>query len=436
MKKLILILTAVLCLIPQSKSQTYIDTVSMGPGYSNQAYYDISTGKYKAAPVASWHFAHTSNTRDNCIRFNHTAGVNVYLYPKGDMKDYLNFDTTGWRTWVRPMNDNHKHEMGAINKQVDPNNMWDFSWGVYDAGSHKVKGDSLYLITIGENTQNPKFFKFLPISQEPNGDLVFQFDMVENTFPVPDTLKQSKFDGATYKYYNFDTKKQVLVEPSNAAWNLNFCRYYVPTFDGSKFVPYLTAGVETKRGIQSVKIAKTTWESFIENAKTHVSDSKTDTVGGKGFRNDLTRIGSDWKTFNGSAFVIYDSVNYIVEIPNATGADYWGMRFKKFAGAASGDVVLERTKLLTLSETEYLNSANVNVYPVPAQNELFINLDEKLQANTIVIRSIDGRIMLSQNVEVSDNNIISVKMDAIPTGNYLLEVYHNQGKVAKIISKN
>jgi len=436
MKKIIIILTALLCLIPQSKSQTFVDTISMGPGYSNQAFYDISTGKYKSAPVASWQIAHTSNTRDNCIRFNHTAGVNVYLYPKGDLSDYTDFDTTGWRTWVRPMNDIHVHEKGAINQQVDPNNMWDFSWGVYDAGTHQVKGDSLFLITIGENTQNPKFFKFLPISQEPNGDLIFQFDQIDGAFPVPDTLKQSKFDGATYKYFHLESKKQVLVEPSNAAWNLNFCRYYAPAFDGTKYVPYLTSGVETKRGIQSVKIANTTWESFIENANTHVSESKTDTVGGKGFRNDLTKIGSDWKMFNGSAFVILDSVNYIVEIPNATGADYWGMRFRKFAGAASGNVMLERTKLLTLSSTEYLNNSRVNLYPIPAQNELFVKMEENTLASSILIRSIDGKVLTTKQIAADNNGILTIQLDGIPAGNYILEVYHNHGKTSKIISRN
>ncbi len=436
MKKTIIILTALLCLIPQSKSQTFVDTISMGPGYSNQAFYDISTGKYKSSPVASWQIAHTSNTRDNCIRFNHTAGVNVYLYPKGDLSDYTDFDTMGWRTWVRPMNDIHIHEKGAINQQVNPDNMWDFSWGVYDAGTHQVKGDSLYLITIGENTQNPKFFKFLPISQEPNGDLVFQFDQIDAAFPVPDTLKQSKFDGATYKYFHLESKKQVLVEPSNAAWNLNFCRYYAPAFDGTKYIPYLTAGVETKRGIQSVKIANTTWESFIENANTHVSESKTDTVGGKGFRNDLTKIGSDWKMFNGSTFVILDSVNYIVEIPNATGADYWGMRFKKFAGAASGNVMLERTKLLTLSSAEYLNNSRVNLYPIPAQNELFVKMEENTLATSIVIRSIDGKILTTKQIEADNNGTLTIQLDGIPTGNYILEVYHNHGKTSKIISRN
>jgi hypothetical protein len=334
------------------------------------------------------------------------------------------------------MNDIHVHEKGAINQQVDPNNMWDFSWGVYDAGTHQVKGDSLFLITIGENTQNPKFFKFLPISQEPNGDLIFQFDQIDGAFPVPDTLKQSKFDGATYKYFHLESKKQVLVEPSNAAWNLNFCRYYAPAFDGTKYVPYLTSGVETKRGIQSVKIANTTWESFIENANTHVSESKTDTVGGKGFRNDLTKIGSDWKMFNGSAFVILDSVNYIVEIPNATGADYWGMRFKKFAGAASGNVMLERTKLLTLSSTEYLNNSRVNLYPIPAQNELFVKMEENTLASSILIRSIDGKILTTKQIAADNNGILTIQLDGIPAGNYILEVYHNHGKTSKIISRN
>ena len=407
-------------------AQTVItDTVSMGAGYANSNYYNVVSGSEHTSPINKWHIAHTTSTRDNCIRLNHTAGVNVYLYPKGNNSAFDQMDTTGWRNWVKPMNDLHVHEKGALNQNLDPNNQWDFSWGVYDAASHQVKGDSLYLFTfaVGASTY---FVKFMPIAQEPNGDFIFKYAPLGSPMSVTDTLKQSEANGGSYKYYDLQKMTQVDVEPAGGDWHLNFTRYYVPTFTGTEYIPYLTMGVESKRGLNIAKLENVKWADLLADANTYITD--TDTTGGKGFKNDLTRIGSDWKSFNGQSFEVVTDRAYLVEVPNATGADYWGIRFTGFGGTSNGNSILDRVKLGSQANIKKSVLANIIAFPVPASNQLNVIVPEYVKATSYVIRSFDGRILLN-----STNSKIDIS--TLSSGQYILEVSHNLGKSAISFSK-
>ena len=407
-------------------AQTVItDTVSMGAGYANSNYYNVVSGSEHTSPINKWHIAHTTSTRDNCIRLNHTAGVNVYLYPKGNNSAFDQMDTTGWRNWVKPMNDLHVHEKGALNQNLDPNNQWDFSWGIYDAASHQVKGDSLYLFTfaVGASTY---FVKFMPIAQEPNGDFIFKYAPLGSPMSVTDTLKQSEANGGSYKYYDLQKMTQVDVEPAGGDWHLNFTRYYVPTFTGTEYIPYLTMGVESKRGLNIAKLENVKWADLLADANTYITD--TDTTGGKGFKNDLTRIGSDWKSFNGQSFEVVTDRAYLVEVPNATGADYWGIRFTGFGGTSNGNSILDRVKLGSQANIKKSVLANIIAFPVPASNQLNVIVPEYVKATSYVIRSFDGRILLN-----STNSNIDIS--TLSSGQYILEVSHNLGKSAISFSK-
>jgi hypothetical protein len=433
MKKILFLTASMLTIASSVKSQTVItDTVSMGPGYANFAFYNVSTGVKNKMPINSWHMSHTSNTRDNALKFNHTGDAFVYLYPNGDNKSFANFDTTGWSKWLKPYNDLVKHEEGALNKQKS-SNMWDFSWGVYDAATHKVVGDSMYLITLGKG-QNMRFFKFMPVSQESNGDFIFTIAELNGSNAVTDTLKQSLANGATYKYFNFSTMKQVDGEPdAMEGWHLNFTRYYVPTLNQGVYIPYITAGVESKRGIRIAKFKGLAWSDLQSKHVQLIDDANADTSGGKGFRNELTRVGHDWKSFNGQAFVVADSMNYIVEVPTTSGKEFWGVRFTGFGGSATGNVILQRVLLTSLSSSEALTKQFV-IFPVPATNELFVKSINNSQINTINIYSLDGRLVTTQNVGLNEE-ISALNISNLTAGQYIVEVRHNEGTQSQIINK-
>jgi len=410
------------------------DTVIMGAGYANQVFYSLQSGAKTANPMGSWHIAHTSNTRDNCIRANHAAGVNVYAYPKGDNSAYANFDTTGWHSWPTFMNDIHKHELGAFNQQLNKNNPWDFSWGVYDAGSHTVKGDSLYLITLSSGGKVVAFIKFMPIAQYPNGDFSFRYDFVGGTkdFAVIDTIKQSQAKNGTYKYFHF-TNKQVTLEPTNGIWDLNFTRYYEPTFNGTSYVPYLVVGVESRVGAKIAKIEMVTWDDMVKSPLTYHNQA-LDTTGGEGYRVDLTRIGSKWKVFNGSSYDMVQDLNYLVQ---SSDSNVYGLQFTGFVGSSMGRIILNRSALVakTTSSTKNIAQNHVSIFPVPAQNQLYIRPNENTKVEAITLRSLDGRSIRTAS-NIFTENVAQLNIGDLSAGQYIVEVKTSNGVQSQIISKN
>lgn len=433
MKKSIFLSLSILLSFVSINAQVTTDTVSMSPGYANQVFFDFNTMQETESPLNNWHIAHTTVTRDNCIRFNHGAGVFVYLYPYGDNSSYANFDTTGWESWTQPYNDIHTHEKGAINQQYDAGNMWDFSWGVYNSSTHKVEGDSLYLVVVNSGgTQT--LFKFMPISQEANGDLVFKYEPINENSASESSISQSAANGGTYKYFNLATGNQVQVEPANAEWQLSFTRYYAPTLYMGQYVPYLTMGIESKRGIRTAKYSDLAWSDLIANGEYYINDALDSNViaSGAGFQNDLTGIGSDWKSFNGQSFVCLDSQVFIVEVTNSTGADYYALRMIEFGGMTNGNTVLQYSKIGAQNNVKTNNALTFNLYPNPSTDFVNINLNSNEKTEVVVLDAM-GRIVYNATYSTSN---ITVNTENFTPGQYWVKVIQDQSSSNATFIKN
>lgn len=432
---------AALSLVGSLSAQTvYTDTVVMGPGYANEVFYNVATGVKTKSIMNKWHIAHTSNTRDNCIKANHANGsqsfVKVYAYPKGDNSAYASMDTTGWSSWKTFINDAHKHELGAFNQSVNSANPWDFSWGTYNSGTHIITGDSLFLVVVNNGTSTD-YIKFMPIAQYPNGDFTFRYDIVggNKSNSIIDTLKQSAANGGAYKYFNFTTKSAT-VEPNGGDWDLNFTRYYDTAWKGNIYIsafPY--TGVQSKRGTLVSKIKNTLWDDLKAKGQIFV-DSSRDTTGGNGFQNDLSRIGAKWKTFNGQSYDMVADLNYIIEKKVGSSFEYWAIQFTGFVGASAGRIILNRTKL-GASASVYNISSNVSIFPIPTTNSIYVKPLTGAKIQTIILRSMDGRVVRSansNNFNVSD--VAQLSIADMPAGQYIIEVQTSMGSHSQIISKN
>jgi len=426
---------AALSLLGSLSAQTVVtDTIVMGPGYANQVFYSLQSSKKKENPMGSWHIAHTSNTRDNCIRANHAAGVKVYAYPNGDNSAYASMDTAGWSSWKSFTNDVHKHELGAFNQSVNKANPWDFSWGTYNSGTHIITGDSLYLLVINNGTGN-EFIKFMPIAQYPNGDFTFRYDVVggSKSSSIIDTLKQSAANQGTYKYFHF-TNKQVTMEPINGGWDLNFTRYYEPAFNGTSYVPYLVMGVESRVDTKIAKIEMVKWDSLITNGLKYATQAQ-DTFGGAGYRVDLTGIGSKWKTFNGQSYDMVQDLSYLIE---SVDGNTYAVQFTGFVGSSKGRIILNQTYLASKLPGSTKNITKINqvvIYPVPAQNQLYIKPLANSAIQNIAIRTFDGRLVKTTNT-INTIDVAQVNISDLTAGQYIIEVKTSTGFQNQIITKN
>lgn len=415
-------------------SQKATDTIDMEPGYAKQVFYQIQTGAKHASPMTQWHIAHTTLQMDNSIRLNHAAGVFAFIYPNGDNSAYNSFDTTGWMNWDMPYNDMKDETLGALNQQKDPNNQWDFSWGVYDPTSHVVKGDSLYLIVVGSGA-NTQLYKFMPIMQDKNGDFIFEFGPIDATSGQPDTIKQSQANQGMFKYYNFNLDKQVSIETAGGDWHLNFSRYYdwVPAPGGGPLVMYPTNGVESKRGLKIAQVNGVEFDDIVSNPQAFIDIANSDTAiaSGHGFNLGLTRIGGDWKFFNGSSFAIVPRKNYIVAVPNATGTEYWALRFLSFAGQSTGVITLEKSKLGELASVETPNTADVVVFPNPSNNRIWIK-SNKQAIKAVRLMDLAGRTLHTQT---SEDTVIEINIENLPAGQYIVEATFSEGQSRNLIIK-
>jgi hypothetical protein len=414
------------------------DSVSMGAGYGKAVYYNIRTGAEASSPVDQWHFSHTTVSRDNCIRVNHMGGVEVYAYPKGDNSKFSQFDTSGWAAWKKFYNDINVHEKGALNQATNPGNMWDFSWGVYDPTTKDVNGDSLYLLVIthpGIGT-GKSFVKFMPIKQNANGDFIFRTAMVDGTSDKTDTMLQSSATGKSYKYYTLGVG-DVYPEPSRDNWDLLFTRYYALTTPpgGGTPVMYPTMGVESKRGTRVSKITTYTWDVMAANpAQTLIGVKMTGTP--SELSKDLTKIGGDWKSFDNSTgkWTIQTSWNYVVESTRTLGAikdtAYYMMSFTGFTGSSRGESQFRKLALTpTASVRSEKKQAMVKLFPNPVQNSLMIWAPEQKSVSSVNILSADGRIVLQQTIDFSNETAVSLDVTALTAGTYFVQISSETDRV-------
>jgi hypothetical protein len=366
------------------------------------------------------------------------GGVEVYAYPKGDNSKFSQFDTSGWAAWKKFYNDINVHEKGALNQATNPGNMWDFSWGVYDPTTKDVNGDSLYLLVIthpGIGT-GKSFVKFMPIKQNANGDFIFRTAMVDGTSDKTDTMLQSSATGKSYKYYTLGVG-DVYPEPSRDNWDLLFTRYYALTTPpgGGTPVMYPTMGVESKRGTRVSKITTYTWDVMAANpAQTLIGVKMTGTP--SELSKDLTKIGGDWKSFDNSTgkWTIQTSWNYVVESTRTLGAikdtAYYMMSFTGFTGSSRGESQFRKLALTpTASVRSEKKQAMVKLFPNPVQNSLMIWAPEQKSVSSVNILSADGRIVLQQTIDFSNETAVSLDVTALTAGTYFVQISSETDRV-------
>jgi hypothetical protein len=416
----LLLASAALAAINVSAQGMLNDSAIMGPGYANQVFYDVKTGAKATSAVNNWDMAHTSVSRDNCIRANHMSGLRVFQYPKGKTDAWSSFDTAGWTAWKPLWNDIHDHNKGAFNLY---NNMakWKFGWGTYDVNSKEVLGDSLFLLAWAGMTPGTysKFLKFWPVIQKANGDLIFKYANLDGTAETTDTLFQSAAAGKMYKYFKFTGATKPGREPASTDWDITFNRYFELSPNPMTGIPemYPVMGIESKRGTRTAKVFGRPFNSIKPDSNWLVGDYT------KAFKNDLTGIGSNWKTFSG-AWSLSDTMCYLIERTRTTDTSYWLLRMTAFTGSAGGKTLFSRMQLRNSLSVKDKFFGSVKVFPNPASKQFFLTLDMPTpKACRVFVKSMDGKTLVSQPLQAQASwNAYPVSVAGISSGIYLLQI--------------
>ena len=401
---------------------TVSDTIYMGAGYVNEIYYSLANGNQGTINRKGWDFAVRASKRSAGILTNDAAnnngigllGVELYTYPKSDTNGWATVDTAGLSNWKKMVNSTTDLETGAFN--VNQKGHPDYGWGIYNAVTHDLVGDSLYIIHLRDGSYR-KLWIIRKYSSE--NKVSFRYAKLDGTADTSVLLDCSPYSAKNFIGFSMTTGQPADFEPVNSAsWDLLFTKYMYTYPDG---VQYPVTGALNNYGVKVNKFEHVAPDFSLFNLATM----------------DSTRspIGWEWKYLdNNYIYHVVDSLIYFVQ--NKSGNIY-KLVFRDFAGSSTGRIVLEKT-LISASGIETLQepSFNLAVFPNPADNDINLLVNPgKASLVEVLLTDISGRPVLRESYISLRNELNSLKLkaDRLSSGIYLLTVTSAENKITRKI---
>jgi hypothetical protein len=400
---------------------TTTDSLSMTVGTAVDVFYNLQTGKKDTVSNRNWHLAFavrnaqppTKTMQAATVLINEGRGVSLFETNK-TLADWNTFDTTGWKTWKPVFNSDSSWDVGAFNKSRDTAQSFDYGWGMYNMNSRDVSGSKIFLIAV-DNPQNPfgalsNFRKICIQKIVYDTQWVFTISKLDGTDSNTVTIKKKDFAGKLFAYYNMINNTVIDREPVPAnQWNLLFTRYKALVTLGPNTVMYPVMGVLQNTNTFACKLTG-------PNAFTAGYDSLN-------FIPKIRTIDWDWKviTTTPGEWPIVDTTVFFTIVGN----QIHKLNFTKYYAASDRQVIVfNKTKYNALTVNEAIkNKLQVNVYPNPASDNLFIELDSKTKNAQITISDLSGKsiintILLNQN---------SIDISGLQLGMYMLTISTENG---------
>lgn len=401
MKKLFFIITTIAFTLHLSAQIVVSDSVTMGGSYANDVYYSLKNGSVAQHSNTNWHLAFRNGLQTDGVFINSTAFVNAYL---------TNADTTQWSTidssnaTTEIFNTDTNWNIGALNRTMD--NPYS-SWGIYNTLTHKVIGDSLYILKVAGN-----WMKLWVVEKDMGKWKV----RIANTNGNNDTtfiINSADFKNRLFAYVNVLNNTVINNEPADSTWDIKFTRY--AAYQPMQGVYYPSTGVLSNSGI---KVAKVTGINKVE-----FNDYTSQT-----FVNNISTIGSDWKSFDNGTFrwKVADSTVYFIKVKNG---DVYKMYFTGFTGQAQGKSYFNIEKLYTTGIAQVNNPLqSVTVYPNPASNQVNVVVDSKntISNLTISLVNINGQKVIDNSFTNANGfNNYTINTTGLNNGIYFVMVTAN-----------
>lgn len=382
-----------LSLITLNVSSQNIDTldISMGPGYAQDIFLNVTTGQSIPAPRNNYDLQIYTGRWSAGLLSNDGQGVMVWAYPKGDTATWNAVDTTGLSTWKALYNGLDSWENGAFNRNAKGHP--DYGWGVYNTVTHDVEGDSLFVIKTRNNLYK-KLWITRKISVE-NKWLITVANL-DGSNKVNITADCNLYPNKAFLGIDLETASVIDREPDSSNYELLFTKY-ISNVQG---MPYPVVGVLSN--------ITTPGNKFSPVAPDFTNWLSSPMV----IQKEL--IGYDWKNFNMSTFSydLADSTFYFIKSGNG---DIYKLWFTKFEGSSTGNIRMARLKVSATAIDDPEISSNINIYPNPATNVVNIQPD----ANGILrIYNLNGIEII--NKQFTPGETLSLNIENLNKGIYLL----------------
>lgn len=433
MKKGLQILIALLVITSTASAQWVIDSVSMGAGYSNNIFYSLGSagGIQKTEPSSNWHLAFSMNALDSASVMANQQGsladyVKVYNIHR-PVSDWANVALSDTATADTLYNGSAGWYQGAFN-QINNASAFNYGWGTYNIVTHKIAGDSLFIVKTGNDFYKLSIDSLNPITY----DWYIRLQKMD-LIALPQAYTISRSSGYTnrlFAYFNLDSAQAYDREPDVNSWDFEFIQY--PT--------YIQAGPNTSwRGVTGALHNR--GRAVAEARNIEVDAAQADYmammpgVSGPAWINGwestpYTEIGYDWKVFNMGTFQydIPDSLSYFVSSVDDT---VYQLQFLEFPGGASGNIKFRYRAMGSspVAVTDYDVFAKASIYPNPASNQVnFLFNASKATEATLQITSMNGQTVYQAAKKVDAGlNAWQINTSNLTAGHYIVTLSNRDG---------
>lgn len=388
MKTRCTLLLLIICSLVQLQAQ--VEQVSVGKDYSQQAYYELSTGEVTTIDNDAWDIAFSAlGQQDAGIFINESspysqAGVTLFASNTTDWTEAIT-DTNIFVDSLILRNEELNWREGAFNTVKDPNNPLDYGWGAYNTSTHKLEGNQIYVL----KKRDGSFIKIEILSLS-KGVYSFRSAALDGTNEKSYSVSKKDTD-AQLIHFSFETEKVVEI-PTN--YDLIFQRYSTPLDPGDgNLVPYTVTGVLLAPHVEAVVLNGVDPKNV--SVQSHLND----------FKADPKIIGHTWKSFSfTTGWEVKDDRTQFIKTQSG---DIYQLQFIDFEGKETGITTVERKQVIAASTKETSKTFRASVFPNPASDYVIIELDNNNTGIFYQLFSSTGELVQSAKTNSGDQINIS-----------------------------
>ena len=407
------------------------DSVTMGPGSGTDVFYSLKKAKTTGNGVVSssvnnnWHLAISvqasvfpyNPANGVAIRVNSVLGENPQAGMTGtklvklngaNVSNWRNADTTGLNTLPEMLDSDSTWNLSAFTSGYPKAGPFNFIWGTYNQVNHNVENNGNVYVLYNKSANWYKKINVKELSYDTMWHIIIS--NIDNTDSVYLKVDKKNYPNRMFVYYNVLTKQFIDREPGTDQWDLVWTKYKAMIdFNGSK-VPYSVTGVLSNPATKVAKnLGKKCDEVWLANKTAKVSPS-------------ISTIGSDWKSFTGTAYAVTDTFVYFV---TARDSAIYKVTMKSFAGGSKGKTTFNFYQATLGLESSEVAEA-LSLYPNPSNGIVRINSDLSIESISVI--DLQGQMLLSTKENFVDASNLN-------SGIYLVLIQTEAGLIKKTLIK-
>jgi hypothetical protein len=375
------------------------DSVSVGPGYTNQTFYSLSKGTISSISNTDWDLAFHADRREVSILINSKNGVKLYL-ASSDTTKWTSVDTAGKISAALQLhNSDSNWSNGAFNRV--PNGTFNYGWGTYDQTTHVVFANNIYFISYSDGATT--VWKKLIISKASiDYKYYFRFANLDGSSETSVVIDKNNYPKRNFIYYSLKNAQVLDREPDNTTYDLIFCQYEqeVPFY-------YPVTGALLNIGVKA---------KYVYPVDKNMADFHNYTL-----VKNISEIGGGWKIFNFStnAYDMKDSAVYFIQDVNGK---IWKMIFTGFGGAATGKIYFNKTNVGTNGISTNA-SAIAGIYPNPANSSTSLVFTGVAGEAKVTVLDLTGKEVMNSVITANNGlNQVSLNTNELNNGTYIVRL--------------